>query len=51
VDRRFREATGLASGSSPGPPWRPHGDDGAGGLLLPQDLDSEGMAVFRYRID
>ena len=21
-----------------------------GGLLLPQDLDSEGMAVFRYRV-
>ena len=50
VDRRFREATGLESGPPLGPPWRPHGDDGAGGLLLPQDLDSEGMAVFRYRI-
>ena len=51
VDRRFREATGLGSGSPLGSPWRPHGDDGTGGLLLPQDLDSEGMAVFRYRID
>ena len=50
VDRRFREATGLGSGSPLGSPWRPHGDDGTGGLLLPQDLDSEGMAVFRYRI-
>jgi len=28
-------------------PWRPHG---TGGLLLPQDLDSEGMAVFAYRV-
>ena len=51
VDRRFREATGLVSGPPLGAPWRPYGDDGAGGLLLPQDLDSEGMAVFRYRID
>jgi 16S rRNA (cytosine967-C5)-methyltransferase len=51
VDRRFREATGLGTGSPLGSPWRPHGDDGTGGLLLPQDLDSEGMAVFRYRID
>ena len=51
VDRRFREATGLGSGSPLGSPWRPHGEDGTGGLLLPQDLDSEGMAVFRYRID
>jgi 16S rRNA (cytosine967-C5)-methyltransferase len=51
VDRRFREATGVRPGPALGQPWRPHGDDGAGGLLLPQDLDSEGMAVFRYRID
>ena len=51
VDRRFREHTGLRSGAAVGGPWRPHGDDGAGGMLLPQDLDSEGMAVFRYRID
>ncbi|MDG2161548.1 MAG: transcription antitermination factor NusB [Acidimicrobiales bacterium] len=51
VDRRFREATGVRPGPALGQPWRPHGDDGAGGLLLPQDLDSEGMAIFRYRID
>ena len=50
VDRRFRE---RRPGAEPIPveaPWRPHGDGGGGGLLLPQDLDSEGMAVFRYRM-
>jgi len=50
VDRRFRA---IRPGAEPVPvssPWRPHGDGGTGGLLLPQDLDSEGMAVFRYRM-
>jgi 16S rRNA (cytosine967-C5)-methyltransferase len=30
----------------PGPPWRPYGE---GGRLLPQDADTDGMAVLRYR--
>ena len=50
VDRRFREAEPRAEPEPIGRPWRPHGDHGSGGLLLPQDLDSEGMAVFRYRM-
>ena len=50
VDRRFREAEPRAEPEPVGRPWRPHGDHGSGGLLLPQDLDSEGMAVFRYRM-
>ncbi len=45
VDGRFRQAAGVEA-EPPGPPWRSHG---SGGLLLPQDLDSEGMAAFRYR--
>ena len=50
VDRRFRWAEPRAEPEPVGRPWRPHGDHGSGGLLLPQDLDSEGMAVFRYRM-
>ena len=50
VDRRFRGAEPRAEPEPVGRPWRPHGDHGSGGLLLPQDLDSEGMAVFRYRM-
>lgn len=30
----------------PGPPWRPYG---GGSLLLPQDADTDGMVVLRYR--
>jgi 16S rRNA (cytosine967-C5)-methyltransferase len=30
----------------PGPPWRPYG---AAGRLLPQDADTDGMVVLRYR--
>ncbi len=45
VDGRFRQVAGVEA-EPPGPPWRSHG---SGGLLLPQDLDSEGMAAFRYR--
>ncbi len=45
VDGRFRQAAGVEA-EPLGPPWRSHG---SGGLLLPQDLDSEGMAAFRYR--
>ena len=50
VDRRFRGAEPRAEPEPVCRPWRPHGDHGSGGLLLPQDLDSEGMAVFRYRM-
>ena len=50
VDRRFRGVEPRAEPEPVGGPWRPHGDHGSGGLLLPQDLDSEGMAVFRYRM-
>ncbi len=50
VDRRFRGAEPRAEPEPVGRPWRPPGDHGSGGLLLPQDLDSEGMAVFRYRM-
>jgi len=50
VDRRFRGAEPRAEPEPVGRPWRPHGDHGSGGLLLPHDLDSEGMAVFRYRM-
>ncbi len=46
VDERFREAIDVEV-VQPGPPWRSFG---RGGLLLPQDLNSEGMAVFRYRV-
>jgi 16S rRNA C967 or C1407 C5-methylase (RsmB/RsmF family) len=31
---------------APGPPWRGHG---RGGLLLPQDADTDGMFVLRLR--
>ncbi len=46
VDEAFRAATGAEPAGPLPAPWREHG---MGGLLLPQDLDSEGMAVFRYR--
>ena len=47
VDEAFRVATGALSAGPMPEPWRPHG---TGGLLLPQDLNSEGMAVFAYRV-
>lgn len=50
VDRRFRDGRPGVEPVPVAAPWRPHGDGGSGGLLLPQDLDSEGMAVFRYRM-
>ena len=31
----------------PPPPWRPHG---RGGLLLPQDSGTDGMALFRFTL-
>lgn len=46
VDERIRALAELRT-EAPEAPWRPLG---SGGLLLPQDLDSEGMAVFRYRV-
>ena len=46
VDESFRVDTGAQSAGPLPEPWRPYGP---GGLLLPQDLDSEGMAVFTYR--
>jgi len=47
VDERFREVTGAVPAGPLPAPWRVHG---AGGLLLPQDLDAEGMVVFRYEV-
>ncbi|MBT4787312.1 MAG: hypothetical protein HON67_09040, partial [Actinobacteria bacterium] len=47
VDERFREATGAVPADPLPAPWRVHG---TGGMLLPQDLDAEGMAVFRYAV-
>jgi len=47
VDEQFREATGAVPVGPPTAPWRVNG---AGGLLLPQDLDAEGMAVFCYTV-
>jgi len=47
VDEAFRGTTGARPAGPMPEPWRPHG---TGGLLLPQDLDSEGMAVFAYRV-
>jgi|TARA_B100002003_G_scaffold121732_1_gene112354 16S rRNA (cytosine967-C5)-methyltransferase len=47
VDERFREATGAVPADPLPAPWRAHG---TGGMLLPQDLDAEGMAVFRYAV-
>ena len=41
------ETTGVRPADPLPEPWRRHG---TGGLLLPQDIDSEGMAVFRYRV-
>ena len=50
VDRQFRELRPDVRPVPVGAPWRPHGDIGTGGLLLPHDLDSEGMSVFRYQV-
>ncbi len=37
----------LAALAPPGPPWRSHG---RGALLLPQDADTDGMAVLRLQV-
>lgn len=50
VDRRFRMLRPDARPVAMASPWRAHGETGHGGLLLPQDLDSEGMAVFCYLV-
>jgi 16S rRNA (cytosine967-C5)-methyltransferase len=48
VDERFRAKTGIQSCGLLPEPWRVHGQ---GGMILPQDLNSEGMAVFRYQVE
>ena len=50
VDRRLRAAHPTLVPVPVGEPWRPHGDGGLGGMLLPQALDSEGMAAVIYRV-
>ena len=45
VDERFRELVEVEQVTPVSAPWRKHG---AGGMILPQDLDSEGMCVFCY---
>lgn len=37
----------LVAEPFPGEPWRPWGD---GAILLPQDADTDGMCVFRWRV-
>jgi 16S rRNA (cytosine967-C5)-methyltransferase len=44
IDHRFPE--GWTAEPAPGSPWRPYGD---GARLLPQDADTDGMVVLRYR--
>jgi 16S rRNA (cytosine967-C5)-methyltransferase len=39
---------GFAALAAPGAPWRPYGD---GARLLPQDADTDGMVVRRWRRD
>jgi 16S rRNA (cytosine967-C5)-methyltransferase len=47
VDEHLRSAhPEFAPLDPPGPPWREHG---RGGLLLPQDADTDGMFVLRLR--
>ena len=47
VDEHLRSAhPHLVPLDAPGPPWRDHG---RGGLLLPQDADTDGMFVLRLR--
>ena len=48
VDERFRTKTGVESCGPLPDPWRTHGQ---GGMVLPQDLNSEGMAIFRYQVE
>ena len=46
VDERFRRRMKVEQVSPLPDPWRKHGE---GGMILPQDLDSEGMSVFCYK--
>ena len=46
VDEKFRNLVNVEEMGDLPHPWRKHG---RGGMILPQDLDSEGMSVFCYR--
>ena len=46
VDEKFRNLVDVQEAGDLPLPWRKHG---RGGMILPQDLDSEGMSVFCYR--
>ena len=46
VDEKFRNLVDVQETGDLPLPWRKHG---RGGMILPQDLDSEGMSVFCYR--
>ena len=46
VDEKFRNLVNVEEIGDLPQPWRKHG---RGGMILPQDLDSEGMSVFCYR--
>ena len=47
VDEKFRNLVNVEEVGDLPHPWREHG---RGGMILPQDLDSEGMSVFCYRV-
>ena len=47
VDEKFRNLVNVEGVGDLPHPWREHG---RGGMILPQDLDSEGMSVFCYRV-
>ncbi|HJM37886.1 MAG: transcription antitermination factor NusB [Acidimicrobiales bacterium] len=47
VDEKFRNLVNVEGVDDLPHPWREHG---RGGMILPQDLDSEGMSVFCYRV-
>jgi 16S rRNA (cytosine967-C5)-methyltransferase len=44
IDHRF--PAGWTAEPAPGHPWRPYGE---GARLLPQDADTDGMVLLRYR--
>ncbi|MDH3752823.1 MAG: hypothetical protein OEU32_03025 [Acidimicrobiia bacterium] len=43
----FTDRRGDLEAVPPGDPWRPWG---SGGMLLPQDQDTDGMVVFRWKV-
>lgn len=47
VDEKFRNLVNVEGVDDLPHPWREHV---RGGMILPQDLDSEGMSVFCYRV-